>query len=58
MTEQLEVKPIKPKKKYWYRDEIECCVLCGCEIHHKQRVYDEKEKGIFWKDWVCDIHFI
>ena len=57
MIEQLEVKLIKPKK-YWYREEIEICVLCGSEKYYRERVYDEKEKGKFFKDYACDIHFI
>jgi len=58
MIEQLELKPIKPEKKYWYREEIYICVLCGSEKYYRERVYDEKEKGKIFKDYACDIHFI
>ena len=45
------------KRKYWYRDNINVCVLCGKETHNKERVYDEIEKGTFWKDCACWGHF-
>lgn len=46
------------KKKYWYRDEVDVCVLCGKETHNRERVYDEKEKGTVWKDDACQKHFM
>ena len=45
------------KIKYWYRDEVDVCVLCGKEKHHKKRVYDKTEKGTFLKDNACWKHF-
>jgi len=45
------------KRKYWYRDDIEVCVLCGKETHNKERVYNESEKGTFWKEGACWEHF-
>lgn len=45
------------QQKYWYRDEVKVCVLCGVEKHNKQRVYNEREKGIFWTDDACHCHF-
>lgn len=47
----------KPKRKYWYHDNITVCVICGKETHHKKRVFDEKEKGTFRADGVCSNHF-
>ena len=35
------------KRKYWYRDDVEVCVLCGKETHNRERVYNESEKGTF-----------
>ena len=37
-----------PKRKYWYRDDVTVCVLCGKETHIKERVYNENEKGTSW----------
>lgn len=49
----------KPKKiKYWYRTDIECCVLCGYEIKYKFRVYKEEDKGIYIYDYACPHHFM
>ena len=45
------------KRKYWYRDDVEVCVLCGKETHNKERVYNESEKGTFWKEDACWEHF-
>ena len=45
------------KRKYWYRDDVEICVLCGKETHNKERVYNESEKGTFWKEGACWEHF-
>jgi hypothetical protein len=49
--------PVVNKRKYWYRDDIEVCVLCGREIHNKERVYDKKQSGVYWKDAACGEHF-
>ena len=49
---------MKTKKKYWYRTDVEMCVLCGVEKKFKTRVYNEKERGIFLRDFACDIHFV
>ena len=46
------------KKKYWYRNDIMICVLCGKEIHNKRRVYIEKNKGTYIVDYACSEHFI
>lgn len=46
------------KRKYWYRTTIRACVLCGYEDRYKERVYDESEKGTFWIDFACDVHFL
>ena len=54
--EQLDI-PVVSKRKYWYRDDVEVCVLCGKETHHKERVYNESEKGTFWRDGACWGHF-
>ena len=54
--EQLNI-PVVSKRKYWYRDDIEVCVLCGKETHNKERVYNENEKGSFWKEGACWEHF-
>ena len=47
------------KKQYWYAIDIYCCVLCGKEEKFKQRVYDEKEKGILYHGgaFICWSHF-
>jgi hypothetical protein len=45
------------KTKYYYKHNIEVCVLCGKETHFRERVYFEKEKGIFWKESACYEHF-
>ncbi len=45
------------RRKYWYRDDVEVCVICGKETHNKERVYKESEKGINWKDGACWSHF-
>ena len=49
--------PVVSKRKYWYRDDVDVCVLCGKETHNKERVYNESEKGTFWKEDVCWGHF-
>ena len=45
------------KKKYWYRDDVYVCVLCGVEKHNRQRVTDESKKGTHWHDDACPQHF-
>jgi len=45
------------KRKYWYRNDIEICVLCGKEKHNKKRVYNIKERGVFVIDTACHDHF-
>lgn len=47
-TQALNI-PVVSKRKYWYRDDVYVCVLCGKETHYKERVYNESEKGTFWK---------
>jgi hypothetical protein len=49
--------PVVSKRKYWYRDDVYVCVLCGKETHNRERVYNEDEKGTFWKDDACHNHF-
>lgn len=44
------------KPKYWYSTTIYCCVLCGKEKQHKERVIDESLKGIKWHDDLCWEH--
>lgn len=46
------------KRKYWYRDDVKVCVLCGKETHDKHRVYNESEKGTFWTEGGCWEHFL
>jgi len=55
-TQELNI-PVVSKRKYWYRDDVEVCVLCGKETHNKERVYNEKEKGTFWEEGACWGHF-
>lgn len=45
------------KIKYWHRIDIDVCVICGKETKYRQRVYNESEKGTFFKDDVCWGHF-
>jgi hypothetical protein len=47
----------KQKVKYWYKDNIDVCVLCGKETHFRERVFSEKDKGTFWKESACYEHF-
>lgn len=56
-TEQALTIPVVSKRKYWYRDDVEVCVLCGKETHNKKRVYNESEKGTFWREGACWEHF-
>jgi len=53
-----EIKKSKINHKYWYRTDIECCVLCGYEIKYKFRVYKEEDKGIYIYDYACPHHFM
>lgn len=46
------------KRKYWYRDDVEVCVICGKQTHNRERVYDENKKGTFWKYDACLEHFM
>ena len=55
-NQQLNIAGVS-KRKYWYRDDVEVCVLCGKETHNKERVYNESEKGTFWKEDACWEHF-
>lgn len=48
----------KPKRKYWYLLTIESCVLCGHETKYRERVYEEKLKGVNWTEKACGEHFI
>lgn len=45
------------KNKYWYRDCVDVCVICGHEVHNKERVYNESEKGVFYYETACWSHF-
>ena len=45
-------------RRFWYRKEIEVCVLCGREKISKERVYDEKLKGVRSVDYACPEHFM
>lgn len=45
------------KSKYWYRKDVEYCVLCGKETYTRTRVYNEKDKGTFFKENACHSHF-
>jgi len=47
----------KSKQKYWYRDRITICVLCGKKTHNKKRVFSKNDKGTLWEDGVCSNHF-
>ena len=44
--------------KYWYRTDIDACVLCAYEYIRKYRVYNESEKGTYIKDYACATHFL
>ena len=50
------------KQSYWYKTEIEYCVLCGIEHKDRYRVYDKPKpkdpgKRIEVKEFACGIHF-
>jgi len=51
------IKEVVSKRKYWYRDIVEVCVICGKENHNRERVYNENEKGTVWKEVACWYHF-
>lgn len=55
-TQALNI-PVVSKRKYWYKDNIEVCVLCGKETHDRERVYTETEKGISYSENACWKHF-
>lgn len=55
-TQALNI-PVVSKRKYWYRDNVEACVLCGKETHYRERVYNESEKGINYTENACWGHF-
>ena len=55
-NQQLNIAGVS-KRKYWYRADVEVCVLCGKETHNKERVYNESEKGTFWREGACWEHF-
>jgi len=46
------------KKKYWYRIDVYCCVLCWHETKYYERVYDIEKRGTFYHDEACGIHFM
>lgn len=48
---------IKPLKKYWYRTEIQVCVLCGREKKNRYRVYDRSKSGTIISEDACYDHF-
>jgi len=54
--QQLNIADVS-KCKYWYRDNVEVCVLCGKETHDRERVYNESEKGINYTENACWEHF-
>ena len=56
VTQALNI-PIVSKRKYWYRYNVEVCVLCGKETHQRERVYNESEKGISCSENACWGHF-
>ena len=45
-------------RRFWYRKEVQTCVLCGLEKITKNRVYNENEKGIRWIEYACGEHFM
>lgn len=58
-TEEIQALniPVVSKRKYWYRDDVEVCVICGKETRNRERVYNESEKGTIWRDGACWEHF-
>lgn len=49
---------VNVSRRFWYRKEVHSCVLCGREKIYKERVYDEKLKGVIWVDYACPEHFM
>ena len=47
-------------KKYWYKEEIEVCVLCGKEKKSRWRVFEKPElyEKVKLIDFACGEHFI
>lgn len=56
-TAQLTINALS-KRKYWYRCDVEVCVLCGKETRFRERVYNENEKGVKWTEGACSVHFL
>lgn len=55
--EQVLNIPVVSKRKYWYKDSVDVCVLCGKETRNRKRVYNKKEKGTEWSETACWGHF-
>ncbi len=53
-----DLKKSKVTKKYWYRTDIESCVLCGRESVIRTRVYSEDQKGMHFSEDACSHHFM
>lgn len=45
------------KRKYWYRLTVDYCVVCGRENKRKERVTNEKNKGIYFEEDLCGTCF-
>lgn len=52
----MELKCIK--KQYWYKTDIDVCVICGIETKDRSRVYKKEESGTLYNETVCWSHFI
>jgi hypothetical protein len=50
--------PVTLKRKYWYRTDINSCVLCGHETVDRTRVYSEDQKGMHFTETACNEHFM
>lgn len=48
----------KASKKYWYKTEVEYCVLCGREKKYKFRVFEKPKQKLYHKEFACAEHFI
>jgi len=53
----------RKKKGYWYKTEVEYCVLCGKETKHRERIYDRPRpddpgERTIWRETACHEHFI
>ena len=48
------------KRKYWYKFEIEECVLCGAGREIKYRVYEKPsiEEKYKFTEFACEYHFM